>query len=45
MQLIPFFITLNKKIEEYDKMAKNPFTMPQPIVLIWVDDESEKENQ
>ena len=44
MKVAKFFKILNKKIEKYDKMASNPFTMPQPIILIWVEDGDSKEN-
>lgn len=40
MKASTFFKILNKKIEKYDKMATNPFTAPQPIVLIWVEEDS-----
>lgn len=39
MKISSFFKILNKKIEKYNKMATNPFTIPQPITLVWVDDE------
>jgi len=39
MKVAKFFKILNKKIEKYDKMATNPFFIPQPIILIWVEDE------
>lgn len=38
MKVSTFFKILNKKIEQYDKMATNPFTNPCPIILIWVED-------
>ena len=38
MNIPTFFRFLNKKIEKYNKIATNPFTVPQPIVLIWVED-------
>lgn len=41
MKISTFFKILNRKIEKYDKMATNPFTAPQPIVLIWVEDANE----
>ena len=41
MKVSNFFKILNKKIEKYDKKATNPFVFPQPIVLIWVEEESE----
>lgn len=37
MKFAKFFKILNKKIEQYDKIASNPFLKPQPIVLIWVE--------
>ena len=40
MKVSTFFKILNKKIEKYDKISSNPFSMPQPIVLIWVEDNS-----
>ena len=39
MKVAAFFKILNKKIEKYNRMATNPFTQPQPIVLIWVEEE------
>lgn len=44
MNIPTFFNILNKKIEEYNKVAVNPFVQPQPIVLIWVEEEM-KENK
>lgn len=44
MQISNFFKILNRKIEKYDKLTSNPFTIPQPITLIWVETE-EKGNQ
>ena len=44
MKISTFFNILNKKIEKYDKMASNPFTIPQPVVLIWVEDENKNED-
>jgi hypothetical protein len=44
MKVSSFFKILNKKIEKYNKMATNPFTIPQPIVLIWVEDANIAEN-
>ena len=44
MNIPTFFRFLNKKIEKYNKMATNPFTMPQPIVLIWVEETNITEN-
>lgn len=37
MKVSTFFKILNRKIERYDKMASNPFTIPQPVVIIWVE--------
>ena len=42
MKISSFFKILNKKIEKYDKMATNPFTIPQAIVLVWVEEDNEK---
>lgn len=39
MKVSTFFKILNKKIEKYDKIATNPFTQPQPIVLVWVEND------
>ena len=39
MKVSTFFKILNKKIEQYNRLATNPFTQPQPIILIWVDEE------
>jgi hypothetical protein len=44
MNIPAFFRFLNKKIEKYNNMATNPFTVPQPIVLIWVEDSNTIEN-
>ena len=49
MKISSFFKILNKKIEKYEKMvSSNPFNIPQPIVLIWVEEDkifnSEKQN-
>ena len=38
MNISTFFKILNRKIEKYDKMAVNPFTEAQPIILIWIED-------
>ena len=43
MKAYQFFKILNKKINKYDKLTSNPFTIPQPITLIWFED-NEKEN-
>jgi hypothetical protein len=37
MKLINFFKILHKKVNKYDSMASNPFKIPQPITLVWVD--------
>lgn len=43
MKVSTFFKILNRKIERYDKMvSNNPFEIPQPIVLIWVDTETDE---
>ena len=40
-----FFKILNKKIEQYNKTVANPFEMPQPIILIWIEDSKSEKNQ
>lgn len=44
MQIYTFFKILNRKIEKYDKLMQNPFTIPQPITLIWVDNSEDQDN-
>lgn len=39
MKISSFFKILNRKVNKYDKMAQNPFTLPQSIVVVWVDEE------
>jgi hypothetical protein len=41
MKVSTFFKILNKKIEKYERMTTNPFTIPQPIVLIWLEESEE----
>ena len=42
MNISTFFKILNRKIERYDKItSKNPFTTPQSIILIWVEEYTE----
>lgn len=43
MNIPTFFKFLNRKIQKYDKMTSNPFQIPQPIILIWVEDYYEKD--
>lgn len=38
MNISSFFKILNRKIEKYDKMAKNPFLEPLPVIVVWVED-------
>ena len=45
MKVHTFFKILNKKIEKYDKLASNPFTISRPIIIVWVEDVFEKETQ
>lgn len=44
MEIINFFKTLNNKINTIDKMASktNPFTMPNYITIVWVEEECPK---
>lgn len=44
MKISAFFKILNKKIEKYNQIAINPFTNPQPIVLVWIEDDTNKDN-
>ena len=44
MKMYQFFKILNRKINKYDKLTSNPFTIPQSITLIWVED-NEKEDK
>ena len=43
MNIPNFFKFLNKKIEKYDKMATNPFLEPQPIVIIWIEKDTQED--
>lgn len=45
MKVSNFFKILNNKIEKYNKIAVNPFTNPQPIVLVWVEEEKAEQNK
>ena len=45
MKVSTFFKILNRKIEQYDKLASNPFEQPQPIVLIWIEDIENEKNE
>jgi hypothetical protein len=37
MKIFAFIKLLNKKINKYDKLTSNPFGTPQPITLVWVE--------
>lgn len=43
MKALTFFKILNKKIEKYEKIISNPFSVPQPVILIWVEDYAEND--
>jgi len=43
MKIHSFFKILKNKIEKYDKVARNPFTEKQPVVLIWINSENPDE--
>ena len=45
MKVSTFFKVLNNKINKYDNVAVNPFTIPQPIVLIWVEEFCEDDGE
>ena len=38
MKIFAFIKLLNKNINKYDKLTYNPFGKPQPITLVWVED-------
>ena len=44
MKATTFFKILNRKIEKYDKIASNPFITPKPIILIWVEEDYDADN-
>ena len=44
MKATTFFKILNRKIEKYDKIASNPFITPKPIILIWVEEDCDVDN-
>ena len=44
MKVSTFFKVLNNKINKYNKAAINPFTNPQPIVLVWVEEVPKDKN-
>lgn len=45
MQMTSFLKLLNRKINQYDKLASNPFlNNPVSVTIVWVEDES-GENQ
>ena len=49
MKLNSFFKILNRKINKYDKIAHNPFTDMNRVIVVWVEDceinPSEKERK
>ena len=44
MKIQSFFKLLKNKIEKYDNCISNPFASPQPITLIWVENETNNSN-
>jgi hypothetical protein len=44
MHLSAFFRLVKRKINKYDKYAKNPFksSNPVPITIVWIDDSEHK---
>ena len=38
MKISSFFKILNRKINQYDKAATNPFTDPRNFIIVWVED-------
>lgn len=47
MEIIKFFKSLNKKINEIDKLTKeiNPFIGHSSITLVWVEEECPKKER
>ncbi len=44
MKVSAFFKILNRKIEKYNKMASNPFTEPQSVVIVWIEEDNNTED-
>ena len=44
MKINNFFKTLNKKINEYDKMAHNPFAENGRLVVVWIEEYKKTDN-
>lgn len=40
MKFANFFKILNRKIEKYERMTKNPFNISRPVVIIWVEEDN-----
>lgn len=38
MKIASFFKILNRKIDKYDKLTSNPFSVCRPITLVWIED-------
>ena len=45
MNISSFFKTLNYKIEQYNKVAQNPFINRQNTIYIWVEEICETKNE
>lgn len=43
MKINSFFKILNRKINMYDKMATNPFTERERMIIVWVEEEKKRE--
>ena len=39
MKISSFFKILNEKINKYDKIATNPFTQKERIIVVWIEDD------
>lgn len=44
MGISTFFKLLKRKINHYDKIASNPFAIPQTVTIIWVECEKSSQN-
>ena len=45
MNISSFFKILNHKIEQYDKMATNPFINEKSVIFVWVEDVEDTEDE
>ena len=43
MKVLKFLKLLKRKINNYDKTFSNPFMISRPVVIIWVEDNKQRE--